>query len=244
MSPSLPWFPLVGGLIGSTLAGLDWALRPILALPVRDAALLVAAALITGMLHLDGFVDCCDALLGAFSVERRLEILKDSRVGAFGAIGVTLLLITRFAALGELGGSGPLRVLVLVAAPVLGRWGIVYAVTCFPYARQQGLGSLFQRRPSYLIVATGMALALLTLITGVATLVLRSGSLAVTGLLLALLAAVAFLVTVSSSIWASRRLGGGLTGDTYGAVNELVEVAVLALAPFLSELTQHVALHY
>jgi adenosylcobinamide-GDP ribazoletransferase len=243
MSPSLPWFPLVGGLIGVMLVGLDSALRPILALPVRDASLLAAAALITGMLHLDGFVDCCDALLGARSVERRLEILRDSRVGAFGAIGVTLLLIIRFAALGELGGYGPSRALALIAAPVLGRWGIVYAVTCFPYARQQGLGSLFQRRSSYLLAATGMALVLLALITGVATLVPGSDSLAGTALLLALLAAVAFLVTVIGCIWASRRLGGGLTGDAYGAVNELVEVAVLVLAPFLSELTQHVAQH-
>jgi adenosylcobinamide-GDP ribazoletransferase len=244
MSSSLPWFPLVGALIGSALAVLDWVLRPIVALPVRDAALLAAAAVITGMLHLDGFVDCCDALLGARPVERRLEILKDSRVGAYGAIGVALLLITRFAALGELGGSGPLRVLTLVAAPLLGRWGIVYAVTCFPYARQQGLGSLFRRRPGYLIAATGMALALLALITGVMQLVLGNGSLAGTALLLALLAIVALLVTLSGCIWASRRLGGGLTGDTYGAINELVEVAVLALAPFLWELSQHVAQHY
>jgi adenosylcobinamide-GDP ribazoletransferase len=244
MSPSLPWFPLVGGLIGVTLAGLDWALRPVLALPVRDAALLAAAALITGMLHLDGFIDCCDALLGARSVERRLEILKDSRIGAYGAIGITLLLITRFAALGELGGSGLLRVLALVAAPLLGRWGIVYAVTRFPYARPQGLGSLFQRRSINLIAATGMALVLLALIAGVATLVRGSGGLAGTALLLALFAAVAFLVTVSGCFWASRRLDGGLTGDTYGAVNELVEVVVLALAPVLSELALHVARHY
>jgi adenosylcobinamide-GDP ribazoletransferase len=226
-------------LIGIGLAGLDWVLRPILALPVRDVALLVAAALVTGLLHLDGFVDCCDALLGTRSVEQRLEILKDSRVGAYGAVGVSLLLIARFAALGDLGGTGPLRVLALVAAPVLGRWGIVYAVTRFPYARQQGLGTLFQRRLSSLIAATGMALALLALITGVATLLMGSRGLFETALLLVLLSTVAFLVTVGGCIWASWRLGGGLTGDVYGAVNELVEVAVLALAPFLSELTRH-----
>jgi adenosylcobinamide-GDP ribazoletransferase len=196
------------------------------------------------MLHLDGFVDCCDALLGTRSVERRLEILKDSRVGAYGAIGVALLLITRFASLGELGGTGPLRVLALVAAPLLGRWGIVFAVTCFPYARQEGLGSLFRRKPVYLIAATAMALALLALITVVTTLVLGNGGLAGTALLLAQLAAVALLVTVSGCIWSSRRLGGGLTGDTYGAVNELVEVAVLALAPFLWELTRHAGLRF
>jgi adenosylcobinamide-GDP ribazoletransferase len=242
MSPSLPWFPLVGALVGTALAGLDWALRPILALPVRDAALLAAAALLTGMLHLDGFVDSCDALLGTRSVERRLEILRDSRVGAYGAAGVSLLLITRFAALGELGDAGTLRVLALIAAPLLGRWGIVYAVTRFPYARQQGLGSLFQRKSGYLIAATGAALALLAVITAVATLMMGSFSLTGTALLLALLATVALLVTIIGCVWASRRLGGGLTGDIYGAVSELVEMAVLALAPLLSELTRHVAL--
>jgi adenosylcobinamide-GDP ribazoletransferase len=243
MSPALPWFPLVGAFIGIGLIALDWVLRPLLALPVRDAALLFAAALITGMLHLDGYVDCCDALLGACSVERRLEILKDSRVGAYGAVGATLLLIARFAALGELGG--PLRVLALFAAPVLGRWGIVYAVTCFPYARLQGLGSLFQRKSSYIISATGVTLAVLAVATGVATALARgSGSLAGTAVLVALLACLTLAVTLAAATWASRRLGGGLTGDTYGAVNELVELAVLGLAPALAEVARHVALLY
>ncbi len=234
MSSALPWFPLVGALIGTGLALLDWALSPVLALPVRDAALLIAGALVTGMLHLDGFVDCCDALLGARSLERRLEILRDSRVGAYGAIGAGLLLIARFSALGELGGS--LRILALVAAPLLGRWGMVYAVTRFPYARQQGLGSSFQRKSGYLIAATALALALLAIAATVATL-LRGGVEklpAETATLAGLLALTALLVTWATTAWASRRLGGGLTGDTYGAVNELVELAVLAFAPALA----------
>lgn len=236
MSPALPWFPLVGALIGAGLSLLDWALSPVLSLPVRDAALLAASALVTGMLHLDGFVDCCDALLGAHSVERRLEILKDSRVGAYGAIGAGLLLIARFAALGEIHGS--VRVLALVAAPLLGRWGIVCALSFFPYARQHGLGSAFRRQVRYLIAASGVALVLLAVAAGVATLQMRgtaksSSPAAITAGLLAL---IAIVVTLATAAWASRRLGGGLTGDTYGAVNELVEVAVLALTPFLAGL--------
>jgi len=235
MSPALPWFPLVGALIGLGLSALDWALAPLLALPVRDAALLIAAALVTGLLHLDGFVDCCDALLGVHSVERRLEILKDSRVGAYGTIGAALLLIARFSALGELSGS--LRVLVLVAAPLLGRWGMVYAVTRFPYARQRGVGAAFARKSRYFIAATAVALALLAATAVFTTLELGSakpaGGLFTTAGVLAL---TALLVTLATTAWASRRLGGGLTGDTYGAVNELVELAVLALAPALAGL--------
>ncbi|HLY32275.1 MAG TPA: adenosylcobinamide-GDP ribazoletransferase, partial [Ktedonobacterales bacterium] len=92
MGRALPWFPLVGALLGAILVLVDWALTPLLSLGVRDALLLALAALMTGMLHLDGFVDCCDGLLGARSVERRLEIMRDSRVGAYGALGAALLL--------------------------------------------------------------------------------------------------------------------------------------------------------
>jgi adenosylcobinamide-GDP ribazoletransferase len=237
MAKSLPWFPLVGALIGAVLALVDWALTPLLALGVRDALLLAVAALLTGMLHLDGFIDCCDALLGTRSVARRLEILRDSRIGAYGAIGAGLLLLARFAALGALGA--PIRVLALVMAPLAGRWSMVYAVARFPYARAAGTGTPFQaprpRLARTLALATLGAGLLLLAICG-----LGSGSglgerLALAGML----ALVAIGVTLGWTRWASRRLGGGLTGDTYGALNELVELAVLALAPPLVLLAIH-----
>ena len=235
MSSALAWFPVVGAMLGAGLAIVDWILTPLLALPVRNAVLMGLAALFTGMLHLDGFVDCCDALLGVHSVQRRLEILSDSRVGAYGALGAALLLIARFAALGGLNGS--LRGLALVAAPTLGRWGIVFAETRFPYARQHGLGSLFQRKASYLMAATATVLMSLAL----AVLVLGRGRLAQTAILMGLLVLAVLAVTVIGSAWASRRLGGGLTGDTYGALNELIELAVLVLVPPLAQLVAHVS---
>jgi len=73
----LPWFPLVGALLGAGVATLNWALEPIISRGLRDVIAIAALLLITGMLHFDGFVDCCDALLGTRSVERRLEILRD-----------------------------------------------------------------------------------------------------------------------------------------------------------------------
>jgi cobalamin 5'-phosphate synthase/cobalamin synthase len=227
ISRGLPWFPLVGGLIGAGLALVDRILTPVFALPVRDALLLALAALVTGMLHLDGFVDCCDALLGTRSMEDRLRILRDSRVGAYGALGAALLLIIRYAALGEL--LGPVRVLALIAAPTLGRWAIVFALARYPYAREAGLGSAFPQAKNHLLAATGIAFALLLLLASVVT-SLGEAALLTAAVFMGLLAAATLAVTLAWCTWASRRLGG-LTGDTYGALCELVELAVLSLAP-------------
>lgn len=239
MARALPWFPLVGALLGLALVGLDWALSFVFPPGIGAVALLAFDALVTGMLHLDGFVDCCDALLGTRTVERRLEILRDSRVGAYGALGGALLLIAKFAALTAL-VSGPVRALTLLVAPILGGWGMVYAVTRYPYARAAGAGAPFRNRDNVqLILATIMMLLLL------ATSAFVIGSLmrAITGafVLAALLLAVALLVLLGWLAWASRRLGGGLTGDTYGAACVLVEMAVLVLAPPLAMLAGRIA---
>lgn len=232
MAAALPWFPAVGAAIGGLTALVDWALAPVFSVGVRDVILVALPLLLTGMLHADGFVDCCDALLGHRSVERRLEILRDSRVGAYGALGGALLLLARYAALGAL--QPPERALALVVAPLLGRWGIVYAVTRYRYARSSGLGASFRARMSHLLGASAVGLALLVIVwAGVAA---TTGMYGAAALMLALLALAAIVVSVCWPAWASRRLGGGLTGDTYGALNELAELAVLTLAPPLSAL--------
>ncbi len=229
MERALPWFPLVGALLGGMLAAGDWVLSGLFPHDVRDIFLVAATALLTGMLHMDGFIDCCDALLGTRPVERRLEILRDSRVGAYGAVGAALLVLARFVALGAL--APPLRALALIAAPALGRWSIVYAVVSYPYARAAGAGSAFQARRYHLLLASLVAIALLAGCSGLA-----GGYVPRNLLIVAALAALALLVTLGWTRWASRRLGGGLTGDTYGALNELVELSVLFAAPLLARL--------
>lgn len=234
MARALPWFPLVGALLGLAFVGLDWALAFAFPLGIRAVALLAFDALVTGMLHLDGFVDCCDALLGMRTIERRLEILRDSRVGAYGALCGALLLIAKFAALTAL-VSNPVRVLALLATPILGRWAMVYAVTRYPYARAAGAGAPFRNRGvSQLVLATIMMLVLLaTSAFVIGDSISAIGPLFV---LTALLLVAALLVLLGWLAWASRRLGGELTGDTYGAACVLVELAVLVLAPPLAEL--------
>jgi adenosylcobinamide-GDP ribazoletransferase len=233
MAQALPWFPLVGAMLGLALVVLDWALAFVFPTGIRAVALLAFIALVTGMLHFDGFVDCCDALLGNRPVARRLEILRDSRIGAYGAIGGALLLLAYFAALVAL--DGPPRVVALLAAPTLGRWSIVYAVTRYPYARGVGAGTPFRSRGAgHLVVASISMLLLLAGNTFAAS--SRWQTIAVMAVLTGMLLMVAQVTLLVWLAWAARRLGGKLTGDTYGAVCVLVELVVLLLAPPLAAL--------
>lgn len=210
------WYPVVGLLLGAILTGLDWGLRWLLPTNVSAVLLLVAWVTLTGALHLDGFVDCCDALLAPVSPERRLEILRDVHAGAFGVVGVVLLLPTKYVALAAVPEG--IRWLVLLLVPTLARWGMTGAVLLYPYARSgPGLGwrvKMGAGRPQ-LAIATATTLLVAGLCwwagLGWATL----------GLLV-----VAAIVTFSIAQWVRPRIGG-LTGDVYGAICELVEVVGL-----------------
>ena len=226
------WFPLVGLLLGSLLAGADLLLHaafPLLSAdsappdrrfpPLLAAALLMAAlALLTRALHLDGFMDTCDALLGGYERRRRLEILRDPHAGAFAVVGLTSLLLLKVTALAALPQAG--RHSVLLLFPCLARWGMLLAMELFPYIRREGLGTAFfgnrGRRP----LIGGLCLALAASI----------GLAGVTGLLLLALASG---VSWAVGYWAARALGG-LTGDIYGAVNETAEASVLVVAAVLT----------
>src|SRR5579859_3506187 len=96
---STGWYPCVGLLVGVPGAIVAWSLEGHLPSTLVALAVLSLPVVVTGALHLDGFADCCDALFAPRSKEERLGILKDSRIGVFGATGLTLLLLTRFVAL-------------------------------------------------------------------------------------------------------------------------------------------------
>ena len=131
----MAFYPLVGALIGAGLAGLAWLLGQIglaQAAPLLPAALVLAAwAALTGALHLDGWADCCDALFVPVSRERRLEIMKDPRLGGFGAAGLILLLLVKLAALQGI-MAGPHALPALIAIPALARWAAVIAAKAYP----------------------------------------------------------------------------------------------------------------
>ena len=219
---SLGYFPLVGLAIGLILVGLDHLLSLILPSSLVDALLIVSLIIITGALHLDGFIDTCDGFASGKSPQERLEVMADSRTGSFGVIGVCCLLVLKYAALGSV--TGTIRLAALLLMPVLSRWTMVYATFAFPYAKKAGKGHAFSQQASW----QGMAMA--TLIALALSLWLMPPMPMGIGLMAAL-----WLIILGVANYLKRRLGG-LTGDTYGAINELAEVLVLILIPLLARI--------
>jgi adenosylcobinamide-GDP ribazoletransferase len=211
MGRAVGFFPLVGLLLGGVLLGLDELLRWIWPDALWAGLVLVAWVLATGGLHLDGFLDSCDGLLGGRGAEERLRIMKDERVGAYAVVGGVLLLLVKFLAL----SSVPDRIGALLVAPTLGRWGMVLGIRFFPYARAEGLGRSMKDH------AGGWEVLLASLTAG-AVCWLAGEYLGVAALALT---AVATCLAVRFTL---NRLPG-LTGDIYGALCEIVEVLVLLL---------------
>ncbi len=218
---SMVYFPLVGALVGLALAGVDALAGLAFPEPVRSALVVVAMLLFTRGLHLDGLMDTCDGLWGGWTPERRLEIMRDSRVGSFGVLGAGADVLVRFAALSAMPGG--LRLPALVLAPTLGRWALVYATWAFPYARPAGLGAAFKAHLSGARTLAASLLAGTIMLAGAAAVGGPSVGVALLALRLALVACLA--------AWLVGRYVltkvPGQTGDTYGATNEVVELAVL-----------------
>ena len=213
------FFPLVGLALGGLLAGFDWLANDTLGVELTAALIVVGLLAATRMLHIDGLMDSCDALLGGHTRERRLEILKDPRVGAFGAIGGVSVLFLKWAALITL--AGPIRLPMIVLFPLLGRWSAVAVMRIFPYGRKTGAGSSLLENSGFWqpLIAAATALAVSVAIAGL-----------MGALLLGIVTAVAWLL----GAWMARLLGG-LTGDGYGAVIEVTEVTALISAVALYE---------
>ncbi len=213
MGPSRAFFPLVGLALGGALAGLDWLMDTAAPPLVVDAILVAALLVLTRAIHTEGFLDACDGLFGGHTREDRLRILRDTHVGAFAVAGGVALLLLKWSLLVSL----PLDVRweLLVLFPCLSRLGMLATMATFPYARAEGLGSAFLKGKGWWQVAVGLATGL---VAGWA--LLGSGGLVVAGGVV--------VVALALGWWMSRMLGG-MTGDTYGAVNEVAEVAALLL---------------
>lgn len=198
-------FPLAGLVIGLLL--LPLAYLPVEPL-VRSALIISAWIALTGGLHEDGWIDAMDAALAPVDSQRRLEILKDPRVGAHGLTAILCLVLLRYGALISVPPAA------LIAAPVVGRWAMVVSLVCFPGLRSQGLGAVFadNARPFAATILTGGILVTLAAVASSAWPVVVWLVGAMTGLILG-----RFL---------TARLGG-LNGDGHGAVGLLAETACL-----------------
>lgn len=208
------YFPLVGLLLGLLLWLVVFIFGSVVAGLVLGALLTVVLIILTGGLHLDGLMDCCDGLFGGGSREQKLEIMRDSRVGSFGILGGVGLVLLKFALLASL-DVHQLPFALLTILPIT-RWNMVLAMYAYPGARAGGLGIAFRQTVTRkrVIVAS-----LLTLIIA-----LLAGHIIV-GLILLVCGA---LLTWIISEYITTLLGG-LTGDTYGAIAEISEVVLLLL---------------
>ncbi len=166
MGPARAYFPLVGLGLGGILAGLDLAARQVLPLPAVGALLVAAMLALTRAIHTEGFLDTCDGVLGGRDRAARLEILRDSRVGAFAVVGGACLVLLKWTLL--LGIPEAERTSLLVLFPCLSRWGMVVTMGVFPYARTQGLGTAFQAGANWrqLVIALGTAVLAAWLLLG------------------------------------------------------------------------------
>lgn len=213
-------YPLVGGVVGSvgalTFLALDWAgLEGILVAGVVVAVQIV----LTGALHEDGLADVADGFGGGKDRPQKLKIMRDSRLGTYGAITLIVVLGLRWAAVAALPEAQAIA--SLIAAGVLARFAIVALLTALPAARKDGFG-LVVANPPMPAVGTAAAFAII-----------------VTALLLPPLAFGVVLLTIAAVVgviaWLARRHIGGYTGDVLGAGASAAETAALmALATVIS----------
>jgi len=218
---SIVYFPVVGFLIGFVLINAD-RLMLTAALPQTIANILLVAlsVLITRALHIDGLADTLDGLMGGYDEQSRLAIMKDSRLGTAGAVGIFFILFLKYTALNNLYESE--KSVALLTAPLLARWAQTLMIYKSEYGREDGMGKAFvgQLRASGMVAASALALALSAFV--VVRMDARSGA-----LFLSMLCGVLILTFLGR--WFLARKLGGITGDAIGAVSELNEVFVLLL---------------
>ncbi len=209
---SVPWFPLIGAAVGGLVGAAYWALHGPLG-PTLAAVVAVAVGVaITGAFHEDGLADTADGL-GGFGAERRLEIMRDSRVGTFGSLALILSTLIRVTALADLGPTDGW--LALVSAHTIGRTMATVVMIGTEPAAPTGLGSGY--------TATVPRSAVVAVAAVVTALALAGGPAPTAGLVTAAVGAAAVAIV-------AHRAFGGTTGDVLGAAEQVGEMAVLVAA--------------
>jgi adenosylcobinamide-GDP ribazoletransferase len=203
------WFPVVGAAVGGLAGGVRVLLGPLLGATVATVLAMIVLVVVTGALHEDGLADTADGLGARGGRARRLEVMRDSSTGVFGALALiawALLLLTTVA---SLDGDRALRALIVACA--LARWAALVHAAGAPAARSDGLGA---------------SLRVGRIVLGVATVVSAIVALAICGLVPGAGAIGAAVVVAGLSVAFARHTLGGRTGDTLGATVAIAEVAV------------------
>lgn len=215
LGKSVPFFPIVGLLIGILAATLAFVLVAILPPFPACAIIVIFLISVSGSLHMDGLADTADGFFSARPRERILEIMRDSRIGVMGVIAVVCAIMLKVSLLVSLPPSSRTDIIFLM--PLAGRCALVVMMTALPYVRSEGgLATLFVNRRSrfhaiwaalFLIVAAGLTAEWMGLAAAIATLA----------------------VIALFSLYCFRKIGG-CTGDTLGAVCEIAEIMPVLVA--------------
>lgn len=215
---SLYFYPLVGFIIGAILAAVGYLAEMLGPGLAAEALIILAWVAVTGALHLDGLMDSADGLFSGRERERKLEIMKDSRVGAMGAVALVVVVLLKLAFLDNLAVDDKLW--VLLVAPAVGRFIMVYTICRYPYARPGGgLGAAFGGHAGWPKLA-GAAVVL------VAGAWMANAWAALTAVLLTA------VLGMLMAAWIARQLNG-VTGDIFGALCECSETVFIIAAVFL-----------
>jgi adenosylcobinamide-GDP ribazoletransferase len=205
------WYPFVGLVVGA-LTWLVWKGTISLFSPlIAGVIALIVWVALTGGLHLDGLADCCDGLFASTSMERRLEIMKDPHIGAFGVTGLILILLLKAAALASFASLPVVSSFGILLAASLARW-CVLPVSLVPLARPSGMGADFVAGFQRSFVVWGAILPMMVAI------------------FLGIAGAVSILAGLSAAaliVWLAKSRIGGITGDVFGMIVEIVETATL-----------------
>ena len=219
LAGSMLWYPFVGVLLGGLLAMTDVLLALWLPREAIAALLILLLVAMTRGLHQDGLADTLDGLAGGRAPSDRLAIMRDPRIGAIGATGLFLSLILRYGAFVSVPDA--FKFPLLLCMPAIGRWGMVVSAFRAPYARAEGgLAAPFLARLSarHVLGATVVVMSVMVWSFGAGP---ALAALLVGGLL-------SRLATLFC-----RHFFGGITGDTLGATNELIEVTFILFMPLL-----------
>lgn len=245
-------FPYVGLIIGLILVLLYGILSPFIPLVPLMLILVIAEFLITGGLHADGLMDTSDGLFSGRERDRKLEIMKDSRIGSFGVVAFVFVTLLKWQLLTAI-PTAEFIPMALIMMPLMSRWSLVLSIRSYPYAREQGMGAAFANlAPKHVITYNTLStffMPIVILLIGVILYTLLYGvysifSIADVGYVVGLGVLVyatlgIFQINIVSMIityiinrilnhYIVKQLGG-TTGDTYGFVVEVTEVLLLLI---------------
>jgi len=243
-------FPYVGLIIGLILALLYGILSPFIPLVPLMLILVIAEFLITGGLHADGLMDTSDGLFSGRERDRKLEIMKDSRIGSFGVVAFVFVTLLKWQLLTAI-PTAEFIPMALIMMPLMSRWSLVLSIRSYPYAREQGMGAAFANlAPKHVITYNTLStffMPIVILLIGVILYTLLYGvysifSIADVGYVVGLgvlvyatlgifqINIVSMIITYIINRLLNRYIVkalGGTTGDTYGFVVEVTEVLLI-----------------